>query len=188
MRKLIVFNLLTLDGFFEGPNKEIDWHNVNDEFNEFAISQLNSTDLLLFGRVTYQLMESWWPTEQGIADDPVIANRMNNIQKIVVSRTLGKAEWNNTILIKEEVVEKIMKFKQMPGEDIFIFGSGELSSYLLSNGLIDEYRLMINPVALGKGNTFFKGLNEKLNMKLLRTKTFESGNVLLYYGTKESQN
>lgn len=186
MRKLIVFNLLSLDGFYEGPNRELDWFNVDGEFHEFAAAQMNSTDLLLFGKATYQHMESWWPTEQGIASDPVIANRMNNIQKIVVSTTLDKAEWSNTTLIKENVAERIMKFKQMPGEDIFIFGSGALSSFLHANGLIDQYRLMINPVALGNGNAFFKGLDERLNLKLLKTKTFESGNVLLYYGIKKS--
>ncbi|MCL6099495.1 MAG: dihydrofolate reductase family protein [Bacteroidetes bacterium] len=183
MRKVIVFNLLSLDGFYEGPNRELDWFNVDGEFHEFAAAQMNSTDLLLFGRATYQHMESWWPTEQGIASDPVIADRMNNIQKIVVSRTLDKAEWNNTTLIKQNVAEEITKLKQQPGEDIFIFGSGELASCLNSNGLIDEFRLMINPVALGRGNAFFKGLNERLNLKLLKTKTFDSGNVLLYYET-----
>lgn len=183
MRKLIVFNFLTLDGFFEGSNKEIDWFNVDEEFHEFAIAQLNSADPLLFGRVTYQHMASYWPTQQAIANNPIIAKRMNSIEKIVVSRTLNKAEWNNTTLIKKNVAERIMKIKQLPGEDIFIFGSGALSSYLYSNGLIDEFRLMINPVALGKGNAFFKGLDEKLNLKLKRTKTFDSGNVLLYYET-----
>jgi len=186
MRKVVVFNLLTLDGFFEGTNREIDWFNVDEEFHEFAAAQLCSTDLLLFGRVTYRHMANWWPTEQAITGDPAIAKRMNSIQKIVVSKTLDKAEWNNTKLIKKNIVKEILKLKQLYGEDIFIFGSGELSSFLNANGLIDEFRLLINPVALGKGNSFFKGLNERMDLKLLKTKTFDSGNVLLYYKNKKS--
>jgi dihydrofolate reductase len=173
--------MITLDGFFEGPNREIDWHNVDEEFNEFAIEQLNSTDILLFGRVTYELMANYWPTVAAITNDPIIASKMNAIPKIVFSKTLKNADWNNTRLIKENITEEVSNLKHQPGKDIAIFGSSDLAATFMQSGLIDEYRIMINPIILGEGKLLFKGLNEKLNLKLLKTKMFSSGNVLLYY-------
>ena len=181
MRKVILFNLVTLDGFFAGPNGGIDWHNVDEEFNEFANDQLNSTDGLIFGRVTYQLMASYWPTEAAIKGDPVIAEKMNALPKIVFSRTLKTAEWNNTTLIKENIADEILKLKRQPGKDLFVFGSADLASTLTNLGLIDEYRIIVNPVVLGNGKPLFKGIKDKLHLKLVNTKTFRSGNVLLYY-------
>jgi dihydrofolate reductase len=181
MRKLYVFNLITLDGFFEGPNRDITWHNVDEEFNEFAIDQLGKIDLLLFGRVTYELMASWWPTPSAIATDPVVAAKMNAISKIVFSTKLEKAEWNNTRLVKKNVKEEISKLKNQPGKEIAIFGSSDLITSLVRTGLIDEYRIIVNPVVLGSGTPLFKEIRERLNLKLVKTKTFRNGNVLLYY-------
>jgi dihydrofolate reductase len=181
MRKLCIFNLVSLDGYFEGTNREIDWHNVDDEFNEFAIGQLNSTDLLLFGRVTYELMASYWPTETAIKNDPIVAGKMNSLTKIVFSKTLSTVEWNNTRLVKENIAEEILKLKQQPGKDIFIFGSSDLSLTLIQHGLIDEFRIVVNPVVLGRGKPLFKGIKDRLNLKLIKTKMFKSGNVMLYY-------
>jgi dihydrofolate reductase len=181
MRKVILFNLVTLDGFFEGPNREIGWHNVDEEFNEFTGDQLNTFDILLFGRVTYELLASYWPTPTAIRDDPIIAHLMNMIPKIVFSRTLEKADWNNTRLIKDHIGEEITKLKEQPGKDMAIFGSGNLASNLTNLGLIDEYRIIVNPVILGDGHPLFKGVNDRLNLKLLKTMAFRSGNVLLYY-------
>jgi dihydrofolate reductase len=185
MRKLIFFMLTTLDGFYEGPNKEIDWHNVDEEFNEFAIEQLNSVDVLLFGRVTYELMASYWPTPAATTNDPIVADKMNSLPKIVFSKTLSSVEWQNTRLVKENIAEEISKLKQQPGKDLIIFGSSDLAATLIQHGLIDEYRIMVNPVVLGNGKSLFKGINHKLNLKLLKTKTFRSGNVLLYYQPAE---
>ena len=181
MSKLVVFNLITLDGFFEGPNREIDWHHVDAEFNDFAINQLNSLGLLVFGRVTYELMAAYWPSPIGIRDDPQVAGLMNNIPKIVFSRTLERAEWSNTRLIKEDLAGEIKKLKQQPGKDMAIFGSGVIVSSLAELGLIDEYRIIVNPVILGKGNSMFKGFKEKIELKLTKTKPFRNGNILLYY-------
>jgi len=181
MRKVILFNMVTLDGFFEGPNGEIDWHNADEEFNEFAVDQVKSADGLIFGRVTYELMASYWPTPAAQADDPMVAEKMNTMPKIVFSRTLDKVEWNNTRLVKGDAVKEISQLKQEPGKDLLIFGSADLASNLTNLGLIDEYRIMVNPVVLGKGNPLFKDIKEKLNLRLLRTKTFSNGNVLLYY-------
>jgi dihydrofolate reductase len=181
MRKLIIFNMLTLDGFFEGPKGEIDWHNVDEEFNEFADEQLGSADLLVFGRVTYEGMASYWPTEAGLKDDPIIADRMNKISKLVISRTLKTAEWQNTRLVKENVAEEFSKLKEQTGKNMFIFGSANLGLSLTKLGLIDEYRIIINPVVLGQGKSMFEGIGDRLYLKLISTRNFKSGNVLLSY-------
>ena len=181
MRKVFLFMMVTLDGFFEGPNQEIDWHNVDEEFNEFAIHQLDDVDTLLFGRVTYQLMASYWPTPLAKENDPIIADKMNTVPKIVFSKTLEKVEWNNSRLVKGNIAEEVLQLKQQQGRDLAIFGSSALTVSLLQMGLVDELRIMVNPVVLGNGKPLFKGIHHKLNLKLLKTKTFRSGNVLLYY-------
>lgn len=181
MRKIILFNMATLDGLFAGPGGEIDWHHVDEEFNEFAIAQLNSAGGLLFGRVTYQGMASYWPTDVAIKNDPIVADKMNTLPKIVFSRTLERVEWNNTRLVKGNIAEEISKLKQQPGKDLLLFGSADLASTLTNLGLIDEYRVMVNPVVLGNGKPLFTGMKEKLNLKLTSTKTFRNGNVLLCY-------
>ncbi len=173
--------MATLDGFFAGPNGEIDWHHVDEEFNEFAIAQLNSAGGLVFGRVTYQLMAGYWPTDSARRDDPVVAAKMNAIPKIVFSRTLDRAEWTNTRLVKGNIEGEISKLKQQAGKDWLLFGSANLASTLANLGLIDEYRVMVNPVILGNGKPLFQGVKEKLNLKLTDTRTFQNGNVLLCY-------
>jgi dihydrofolate reductase len=182
MRTLYLFDMVTLDGFFEGLAKwEIGWHNVDAEFNEFSIDQLNATDLLLFGRVTYEGMASYWPTPAALENDPEVAGKMNSIPKIVFSRTLEKADWNNTRLIHSNIVEEILKLKRQPGKDIALFGSAVLASTFIKHGLIDEYRIMVNPIVLGKGTPLFRGISDQLKLKLLSARTFKSGNVLLCY-------
>jgi dihydrofolate reductase len=186
MRKVFLFMMVSLDGFFEGPDQDISWHNVDEEFNEFAINQLTEVDTLLFGRVTYQGMASYWPTEFAINDDPIVAGLMNSLPKIVFSRTLNEIEWNNSRLIKENIAEEISALKQKTGKDIAIFGSSDLTVALSEMGMVDEYRIMINPVVLGNGKSLFQGIQNKLDLKLLKTKLFKSGNVLHYY--KPSKN
>jgi dihydrofolate reductase len=181
MSKLFVFNLVTLDGYFEGPNRDISWHNVDAEFNEYAIDMLNSADTLLFGRVTYDLMASYWPTPDAIENDPIVAAKMNSLPKIVFSRTLEKVEWSNTRLVKDNIEEEIKKMKTQSGKDMALLGSGAVMLEFMQHGLIDEYRIMVNPVVLGNGNPLFKGIKDRLNLKLLTTRTFKSGNVLLCY-------
>jgi dihydrofolate reductase len=181
MRKVIVSMMVTLDGFFAGPNGEIDWHVVDEEFNEYANDFLSSVDTLLFGRVTYQLMADYWPSPSATTDDPIIADKMNQLRKIAFSKTLEKVEWNNSRLVKGNIAEEIAKLKQQPGKDMAIFGSGSIVSTLTQLGLIDEYRIMVNPVVLGNGKPLFKDIHDKLNLKLLRTKTFRSGNIMLCY-------
>jgi len=179
MRKLFSFNMVTLDGFFEGPNHSIDWHNVDEEFNEFAVEQTSSLDMILFGRVTYQLMASYWPTPAAIADDPMIAGLMNRLPKIVFSRTLERADWENTRLVKEGAEEEIRELKRQPGKDIAIFGSANLIATLMD--VIDEHRVLVNPILLRAGTPLFKPEGEPLKLKLVNTRLFSSGNILLSY-------
>jgi dihydrofolate reductase len=185
MRRLLFFMLTSLDGFYEGPGHAIDWHNVDEEFNEFANAQLDSAGMLLFGRVTYEMMAAYWPTEAAVKDDPVTAAAMNRLPKIVFSRTLPKATWQNTRLVKDNITEEVAKLKQQPGKDLFIFGSSDLAVSLIQAGLIDEFRILLNPLALGNGKALFKGLPGRLELELIKTRTFKSGNVLLYYRPKE---
>jgi dihydrofolate reductase len=182
MRKVILFNLITLDGFFEGPGADISWHAVDDEFNEFAVEQLQSAGGLIFGRVTYHLMESYWPTAE---DDPEVAKLMNNMPKYVFSRTLETASWTNTELLKGEATVEIRRLKEQPGKDLFIFGSADFASSLIQHGLIDEYRIILNPVVIGEGTPLFKNIHQHMRFKLLRTRAFRNGNVLLYYAKEE---
>ncbi|WXG42347.1 MAG: dihydrofolate reductase family protein [Candidatus Freyarchaeum deiterrae] len=185
MRKIIASEMVSLDGYFEGPNREIDWHNVDEEFNQYAISILNTVDTILFGRVTYQLFESYWPAAatnpSTSKSDLEIAHQINNKTKIVFSKTLEKVEWKNAKLVKEVIPEEIAKMKQQPGKDMVIYGSGSIVSTFTQLGLIDEYLIIVNPVILGDGKPLFKDVKDRINLKLLKTKTFNSGNVLLVY-------
>ena len=180
MRKVISFVLTTLDGYHEGPNHEIDWRNVDDEFNQFSIQQLDEIGTLLFGRVTYELMAAYWPTPAAMESDPDIAARMNSMPKVVVSRTLDDVEWANARLVKDGLAEALAELKQQPGKDIAVFGSSNLTASLMRMGLVDEFRIMVNPVVLGEGRPLFQTA-DRTNLKLVRTRTFDSGNVLLYY-------
>jgi dihydrofolate reductase len=174
-----MWNMVTLDGFFEGPQRwDIDFHEYvwGEELEQFSIEQLESAGMLLFGRVTYEGMANYWPSAQG-----EIADFMNGIPKVVFSRTLEKAEWNNTRLVKAHAEEEVARLKQQPGKDILIFGSANLSATLMQHGLIDEYRLGISPLVLGGGNPLFKPSPQRLKMKLLEARRLKSGCVILRY-------
>jgi len=173
--------MITIDGFFEGVNQSIEWHNVDEEFNEFAIEQLNSADMLFFGRVTYDLMAGYWTSVNATKDDQDVASKMNTISKIVFSKTLEKADWENAKLIKENLNDEITKLKSQSGKDILVLGSAELVSSLIEMDLIDEFRIMVNPIVIGQGKPLFVNIKKNLNFKLINTRIFNSGNVLLYY-------
>ncbi len=184
MRKLIFQMMVSLDGYFEGPNREIDWHVVEEEFNTYASDLLDSVDMLIFGRVTYQLMASYWSTPFAIRNDPVIASKMNALPKIVFSKTLTQADWNNAQLIREQPAQAISRLKQLPGKDMAIFGSSDLALTLIENDLIDEFRIFVAPVVLGAGKPLFKGINTTLELRLIKTISFKSGVVGLFYTAK----
>ncbi len=130
MRRVIVSNLMTVDGYFEGPNHAFDWFVPDEEFLEYAKNMLRSADLLIFGRRTYQFMASYWPTAP--ADE--IEDKMNNLEKIVFSRSLGNVEWKNAKLAKENLAEEISKLKRLPGKDMVVLGSASIASALLEEG------------------------------------------------------
>ena len=181
MRKIIVFENVTLDGFMAGPNGELDWAIQDDEVTQNSKEGNDSIDTFLFGRVTYDMMASFWPTPTGKSANPVFADALNNTPKIVFSTTLKKADWQNTEVVQELTKDEILKLKQLPGENMMIFGSGTLVEQLTKLGLIDEYQLMLNPIVLGKGKPLFKDTTGRINLTLVQTKTFKSGIVLLQY-------
>jgi len=189
VRSLFLFMMVSLDGYFEGPNHDLSWHVVDQEFNRFAVEQLKQIGTLLFGRVTYHLFEDYWPKSGSdpttLKENLEIARMINDVEKIVFSRTLANVketdDWKNVQLIREAQPEEIRRLKQLPGKDIAIFGSNDLATNFLRMGLIDELRIMVNPVVLGNGNPLFGAMTDHVKLKLLRTKTFRSGNVLHYY-------
>jgi dihydrofolate reductase len=172
-----------LDGYFTDKNGDMSWaHQSNDpEWNEFVEGNASGGGVLVFGRVTYEMMKSFWPTPAALQQFPVVAERMNSLPKVVFSRTLNQAEWKNTRLMKGDLAAEIRKLKEGPGEDMAIMGSGSIVSQLAQEGLIDEFQLVLNPIVLGQGRTMFDGIKEKLRMKLTKTRTFGNGNVLLCY-------
>jgi len=181
MRKLGVFNFISLDGYYKGLHDDISWNTHTQENSDFSAENLKAGSTLLFGRVTYEMMFSFWPSPMAYERMPLVAEGMNKAEKIVFSRTLKKAEWQNTRLIKDNMVEEIKKMKQLPGKDLTLLGSGSVLTQLADAGLIDEYAIMLNPVALGAGTSVFKNLKQQLNLKLTGTRTFKSGSVLLTY-------
>jgi len=183
MRKLIVSNLVSLDGFISGPNGEIDWFGWDKELESYSKEQLGSMGTILFGRVTYELMVGYWPTATADTIDRMIIDAMNNLPKIVFSRTLDKVEWKNSRLVKDDIEGEVAKLKREPGKDMVIYGSGSIVSALSQAGLIDEYRILVNPVVLGSGKPQFGDIKDRINLKLLSTKTFGNGHVLLCYGS-----
>jgi len=184
MRKLVVFNNATLDGYFSGIGGDISWAHKRDEdaeWNAFVAENASAGGMLLLGRITYELMASYWPTPAAMKNYPDVAEGMNNLPKAVFSRTLDKASWHRTKLVKGDLAREVRTMKQDSGKDIAILGSGSIVSQLAQEGLIDEYQVVINPVVLGKGRTMFDGIKGKLSLELTRTRTFANGNVLLCY-------
>jgi dihydrofolate reductase len=188
MRRLISFTQVTLDGYFTGRNGDLSWAHEGQqdaEWNAFVAENASGGGQLLFGRVTYELMMSYWPTPTARENDPVVAERMNNLPKVVFSRTLDKVSWSNTRLVKGDLATEVRRLKHESGEGMTILGSGSLVSQLAQAGLIDEYQIVVKPVALGEGRTMFEGITQKLRLKRTTTRTFTNGNVLLSYETRD---
>jgi dihydrofolate reductase len=184
MRTLTVFNNVTLDGYFTGPNGDLSWAKQDpkdDEWNAFVAENARAGSTLLFGRVTYELMASYWPTPAASRNAPVVAERMNGLPKVVFSRTLVHVGWSNTALVKGELEEEIRTMKSGAGGEMTILGSGSIVSQLAQGRLIDEYQVVVHPVVLGQGRTMFDGVKERLGLKLTRTRSFRNGSVFLCY-------
>jgi dihydrofolate reductase len=182
MRKIFLFMMTSVEGYFEGPNHDLSWHNVDAEFNAFAHEQnIGPVDTLLFGRTTYELMAGYWPTPAGVADDPETARFMNETPKVVASFQPFAPAWEKTTVIFKDVEEEIKRLKAGPGKAIAIFGSNQLCVSLMEKGLVDEFRIMVNPIVLGAGHSLFAGLSKRVKLKLVNTRAFRSGNILLTY-------
>jgi dihydrofolate reductase len=170
---------MTLDGFMAGPNGELDWHFPfwSEEMSRYACDQLRMMDTILIGRVTYESMASYWSS----APDDCFADMMYNYSKIVFSRSLKNAVWNNSRVVHDHIHEEVCNLKQQPGQDMIIYGSGTLVSSLTAMDLIDEYRIWVHPIVIGKGRRFFNEINHIRELLLLKTKFFDSGVIVLYY-------
>ncbi len=188
MRKLTAYNFLTLNGFFKGPNEDTNWHTHGAEEARYSEESLAQDNILLFGRKTYEMMVSFWPTPQASELFPKVAAGMNRAEKIIFSGSLFEPEWENTQVISGDIVEKIRAIKKSPGKDMTILGSGSIISLFTDHGLIDEYQFMIDPVAIPDGTPVFKNIKQKLNFRLTGSKVFNSGVVLLMYQFQTNSN
>jgi dihydrofolate reductase len=184
MRKLVLFMHVSLDGYASDSNGGLDWIPYNEEFEKYAEEVVAEVGSPVYGRTTYQMMESYWPT---VLDDPngsrhgiEHAKWLQDVKKIVISGTMDKAEWNNTMLIKDKIAEEIKALKEQPGKNLVIFGSPGAAKTLLELGLIDEFLLTICPVVLGGGKSVFDG-GEKIRLKLLSSRTLNSGIIAARY-------
>ena len=184
MKKIIMLNRITIDGFFAGPKGENhEWFVADPEVDKAGREKVGEADTVLLGRVTYQLFESHWPK---VAKDPkapkeeqAIGKELTEMNKVVFSKTMKELSWENSTLIKDDLVKEVSKLKQGTGPGMLIFGSGTIVQQLTAERLIDEYLFVLTPVILGAGKTLFKDL-KKNNLKLLDARNFKSGNVLLH--------
>ena len=183
MGKLNAYLFTSLNGYFESPKGDISWHTHADEQDAYAEDSLKPGNMLLFGRITYQMMVSYWASPAAAQNDPKIAEGMNKAQKIVFSRTLERVDWNNTRLLKENIFDEIQRIKKTGEQDLTILGSGSIVTQFADHGLLDSLQIMIDPVALGSGTPILLGLKQKLNLKLTHSHVFNNGVVLLNYLT-----
>jgi dihydrofolate reductase len=181
VRTLASFIVTSLDGFSEGPNGEFDWLVPDEEFNDFAARQLDEADTIGFGRVTYEHMAGYWPTELARMNDPAITSRMNAKPKLVFSSTLEHADWSNTTIIAGEAVEQIATVKSAPAGELLVIGSAHLTANFAAAGVLDELRVMVCPIVIGQGRSLFEDLKGRLALSLANVRQFASSNVLLTY-------
>jgi dihydrofolate reductase len=177
----------SLDGFVAGLNGEMNWIKVDEEMFDFVATMTDQADAALYGRVTYEMMQSYWPKagEQPDATkhDKEHSSWYNKVSKIVLSTTMQETGLSNTKVIADQLSDNIKKIKQQDGKNILIFGSPRASQSLLNQGLIDEFWLFVNPIILGQGMPLFKGISVTTKLKLVESKTFASGVIALHYAT-----
>ena len=182
MSKLVVFNQVSLDGYFVDAMGDMSWAHKNDpEWNAYTAENASGGGVLLFGRVTYEMMKGFWPTPAARQVNAVVADRMNQLPKVVFSRTLDRADWQNTKLVKGDIAAEVARLKKQPGPNLVLMGSGSIVAQLSAAGLVDEYQLVLNPIVLGDGRTMFEGLPKKLDLRLEGSRVFKNGNVVLTY-------
>jgi dihydrofolate reductase len=184
MGRLVVFEQISLDGYFKDQNDDMSWAKQgapDEELMSFTERNAQQGGILVFGRLTYDLMASFWPTAQAKAAMPVVAAGMNERTKVVFSRTMKEAAWNNTRVINGDLLSEIKKLKEESGPGVAILGSGSLVAQLAPHRVIDEYQVIVNPIALGAGKTMFDGIKEQLHLRLVKSKVFKNGKVFLSY-------
>lgn len=184
MPTLSVFNSLSLDGYFTDSRNDMSWAYAGSddpEFAQFTARNAGGEGALVFGRVTYQTMAAWWPSPAAAQAMPEVAAGMNRMQKLAFSRTLDRADWQNTTLVKGDVVAEMRRLKAEPGPDMVVLGSGTIVSLLAGAGLVDEYQLVYVPVVLGGGRTLFEGLERPAKLRLLEGRTFRNGKIVARY-------
>ncbi len=185
MRKVIFLIHVTLDGFTAGPNGEMDWIVYNEDVEQYAHELHSTTDAAIYGRVTYQMMEWYWPkaltNPESTSGDLAHARWLDSATKIVVSKTLESVQWEPAVLIRDNIAEEMNKIKQQTGKDLWLLGSPTLAQTFMQLGLIDEYRLNISPVVLGSGKRLFENMDKPLTLKLLEAKTLKGGVAALRY-------
>jgi dihydrofolate reductase len=181
MRILSAFQFMSLNGFFEGLNGDISWNMHGEEENQWSLENLESRDMLLFGRVTYEMMARFWRSELAATNWPQVASRMHEAEKLVFSRTMQDPGWYNSRVMKDHIIAEISRLKQLPGKNMMLLGSGNILTQLADAGLIDKYQIMMYPVAIGQGNTLFHNLQKNLRLQLTSSRIFKSGTVLLSY-------
>lgn len=182
MRKLIMWNVITLDGYFEGnQNWDLSFHSTvwGPELEKLSIEQLHSADYLVFGRITYEGMSAHWQKAED--ENEEIAKLMNNIPKLIFSKTLNEVDWNNSTLIKENASAEISRLKAQGGGDMYVFGSADLSKTFINDDLFDEYRIGIAPVILGSGRPLFKQGISSRNLSFVSSQQLSSGGIILKF-------
>lgn len=179
MGKITAFIFVSLDGYYKGPNEDISWHHHEGEANAFAAEMLRMGSTLMFGRVTYQMMESFWTSPEA-GKIPDVAAGMNKADKIVFSKTLKEAKWQNSRVVSGDIIAEVRRLKDQ-GKNLTLLGSGDILTQLADADVIDEYQIMVNPVILGEGSSAFKGLHRRKNLKLSICRTLDTGVVYLSY-------
>lgn len=185
MAKLSSFTFISLNGFYKGLQEDISWHQHGSEEAAYSAESLQAGNTLLFGRVTYEMMKGFWPTEMARESFPEVAEGMNKSLKLVASKTLKSTDWNNTRILSKNLIEEIRQLKKESKNDITLLGSGQLLTQLADANLIDTYQFMIDPVVIGSGKQLFSGLAQQLEFELMQQKTFKSGVMLVSYKAKK---
>jgi dihydrofolate reductase len=188
MRTLSVFNQVSIDGYFASPTGDIGWmHDGDDDadFRAFVAGNASGASVLVFGRKTYDMMAAFWPTPMAAAQMPAVAKGMNEAPKLVFSRTLERAQWRGTTLVKEDAVAELRRRKREAGDPLVILGSGSLVGPLAAAGLIDEYQVLVTPIVLGAGRTMFTGVETPFGLRLKSTRAFANGKVFNVYGPRQ---
>jgi dihydrofolate reductase len=181
-RKLMMFNQVSLDGYFTDAAGDMSWaHARDEEWQRFTSENAGGAAELVFGRKTYEMMASFWPTPQAKQMLPEVAASMNRMRKYVFSRSSRKLEWDNSVLVNGDLSGEVRRLKSQAGPGLLIMGSGEIVSQLTEAGLIDEYQVVTVPVVVGRGRALFEGVTTRPRLRLLKSRTFQNGNVVSWY-------